>query len=41
MEDSKCRDKPQKMGVLYTHSPQMPSPSSNNPKKIKKLKGKT
>jgi hypothetical protein len=38
----KCRDKVQKMGVLYTHSPKMPSPSPNFliiPKlKIKKLK---
>jgi hypothetical protein len=26
---SKCRGKLQKMGVLYTHSPKLPSPSSN------------
>jgi hypothetical protein len=26
---SKCRGKVQKMGVLYIHSPKMPSPSPN------------
>jgi hypothetical protein len=35
----KCRDKLQKMGVLYTHSPKMPSPFPNNPKEnLKKSK---
>jgi hypothetical protein len=39
---SECMGKVQKMGVLYTHSPQMPRPSPNfliKPKiKIKKQK---
>jgi hypothetical protein len=29
LNTSKCRCKLQKMGVLYTHSPQMPCPSPN------------
>jgi hypothetical protein len=38
---SKCRDKLQKMEVLYTHSPKMPSPSPNfliTPKNQNKIK---
>jgi hypothetical protein len=33
---SKCRDKVQKMGVLYTHSPKRPDPFPKLPKKIEK-----
>jgi hypothetical protein len=39
---SKCRGKVQKLEVLYTHSPKMPSPSPNfliaPKKKVKKMK---
>jgi hypothetical protein len=39
---SKYRGKVQKMGVLYTHSPKMPSPSPNfliiPKKKLKEIK---
>jgi hypothetical protein len=42
---SKCRDKLQKMGVLYIHSPEMLGSSSIVPKKnlknLKKLKDLT
>jgi hypothetical protein len=33
---SKCKGKVQKMGVVYTHSPKMSSPSPNILRKLKK-----
>jgi hypothetical protein len=36
--NSKCRGKLQKMGMVYTHSPKMPGTSSKLQKKFKNLK---
>jgi hypothetical protein len=37
LNTSMCRGKFQKMGVLYTHFPKIPSPFPNFPKKSKNL----